>query len=114
MLDGDICIEDGDLTLVSDQEELKQNIENRLSINTKEWFLNLALGLEYERVQGKSISDRDIELAARKCVFQDERIKDLEIISITRNHVNRSVDVQINLIDKNNDNLAMGGVVKIE
>ena len=60
MVGGDIVV-DGDLVQVDGQEELRQNIENRLSVNKNEWFLNLGLGLNYAAISGKGITDKQIE-----------------------------------------------------
>ena len=113
MIGGDIAIENGKLILVKGQEELRQNIENRLSVNTGEWFLNLNLGLRYKDIRGKGISDIEIELAIRDCCLQDTRVKDVEIISIKRNPINRTVEIDIKIIDNTNVEQVLREVVDI-
>lgn len=110
MINGDIAIgRDGDLVLVTGQEELRQNIENRLSINKNEWFLNVNLGLAYEEIRGKGVTDAEIGFAIRECTAQDDRIKSTEILEINR-HENRYADIRIALTDKGGERIEAGGL----
>ena len=113
MIDGDIVI-DKDLIVVEGQEELRQNIENRLSVNKNEWFLNTNLGLKYEDIQGKNISDRMIEFAIRECCFQDNRVASVKFNRIKRDGKNRNVDINITIIDKNGKITELGEVIEVE
>lgn len=111
MVNGDIYIENGDLKLVNGQEELRQNIENRLSVNKNEWYLNIRLGLSYKDIRGKNIPDRQIKLAIRECCFQDKRVKAVDINSIERDDKNRKVYIDITIIDKDDEEIYMKGVI---
>ena len=113
MIDGDICIENGGLVLVDEQEELRQNTENRLSINVGEWFLDLELGLKYRNIQGKGKTDRDIELAMRECVLQDDRIQNIELISVDRNIEERVAVINIKIIENDGNEQYLKEVVDI-
>lgn len=108
MINGDIFI-DGDLKIVSGQEELRQNIENRLSINKNEWFLNTDLGLSYKDIRGKGVSDAEIGFAIRECTAQDDRVKYTDINSINRNK-DRYCEIDITVIDKDENTVEIGGV----
>lgn len=101
MIDGDIYIDRkrGDLVLVSGGEELRQNIENRLSINKDEWFLNTELGLSYKDIRGKGVSDEEIGFAIRECTAQDDRIKATDIGEVER-YNNRFARINIVLHDE--------------
>lgn len=112
MIEGDTVIEN-DLVLVGGQEELRQNLENRLSVNKGEWFLNLDLGLSYKDISGKGISDEKIRLAIRECCFQDERIKEVKDIYILRNPQDRNVWLSLTAIDGEDKELALEGVINI-
>lgn len=98
---GSLVIENNDIALVSGQEELRQNLENRLSINKNEWFLNTVLGLDYASITGKGIDDKTIELSIRECLFQDDRVARVDNIKIDRNNKERKVFISFNVIDKN-------------
>ena len=112
MIDGDIVV-DGDLRLVKGQEELRQNIENRLSVNKNEWFLNLGLGLDYAAISGKGITDKQIELAIRECCLQDDRVKEVREVKVSRDNRLRTADIEIVIIDKNDEDLYLKEVVDI-
>lgn len=114
MVDGDIHLENGKLSMVEDQEELRQNTENRLAINIKEWFLDIELGLDYSEVRGKRRTDRDIELAMRDCVTQDERIKDIRLISVERNLANRTTEISIAIEEVGGDTQYLKEVIDID
>lgn len=112
MFEGDIVIEN-DLILVSGQEELRQNIENRLSVNQGEWFLNIGLGLAYKDIVGKGVTDREIEFAIRECCLQDNRVKEVRNIKITRDNEHRTCDIDILIIDKGEEEVWLKEVVDL-
>lgn len=113
MINGDTVI-GNDLILVNGQEELRQNIENRLSVNQGEWFLNIGLGLAYKDIVGKGVSDRDIEFAVRECCLQDERVKEVRNITIERDAKNRTAEINIVIIDRGEQELWLKEVVDLE
>lgn len=112
MNNGDIFV-DNDLGIVKGQEELRQNIENRLSVNKKEWFLNLPLGLEYSEIQGKGITDKQIEFAIRECCLQDDRVKEVRVNHIIRDSKKRFVDIDITIVDKDDNESYLKEVVEL-
>ncbi len=114
MNNGDIVIENNDLVLVGGQEELRQNIENRVSVNINEWFLNTGLGLDYAAIQGKGISDAQIDLAIRECCLQDDRVKEVKTVLIERNAKDRTADIRIIIIDKNDIEVELSEVMDID
>ena len=102
-----------DFVLATGQEELRQNIENRLSVNVGEWFLNIGMGLDYAAISGKGVEDRAIDFALRECCFQDERIKEVRDIRIKRQPETRKVLIEFVLIDKEDNALYMEEVVNL-
>lgn len=113
MTNGDIDIVGNDLALVGGQEEMRQNAENRLAVNKTEWFLNLGLGLSYKDIRGKGVSDSDIEYWIRECVLQDERIKEVRKVTISRNAPLRTADIDVTIIDPYGEELILSGVIDI-
>lgn len=112
MIEGDTVV-DNDLILVGGQEELRQNLENRLAVNKNEWFLDIELGLDYSEITGKGISDERIGLAIRECCFQDERIKEVRDIRIERMPETRYAKIDILAIDGTNEEIDLEGVIDI-
>lgn len=113
MTNGDVDIVDNDLALVGGQEEMRQNVENRLSVNKNEWFLNLDLGLSYKDISGKGVTDSDIEYWIRECVLQDERIREVRNIRIDRNAALRTADINITVIDPYGEEVILSEVIDI-
>lgn len=112
MINGDIIL-DKDLIMVNGQEELRQNIENRLSVNQGEWFLNIGLGLDYPAISGKGVTDKEIELAIRECCLQDDRIKEVRNVTVKRDATLRIADINITIIDKDENNIFLQEVVNV-
>lgn len=111
---GDLVFNESmDLVMIEGPDELIQSTKTRLSINIGEWFLDLGLGLRYKDIQGKNVSDRDIELAIRDCVLQDERIKDVEIVEISRDTRFRCVNIDIKVIGFDGEKQYLREVVDI-
>lgn len=113
MTNGDIDIVGNDLALVSGQEEMRQNTENRLAVNKTEWFLNLGLGLSYKDIRGKGVRDSDIEYWIRECILQDERIKEVRKVTVDRNAELRTADIDVTIIDPYGEELILSGVIDI-
>lgn len=113
MTNGDIDIVGNDLALVSGQEEMRQNVENRLAVNKTEWFLNLGLGLSYKDIRGKGVRDSDIEYWIRECILQDERIKEVRKVTVDRKAALRTADIDVTIIDPYGDELILSGVIDI-
>lgn len=112
MVNGDTVVND-DLELVGGQEELRQNIENRLSVNKNEWFLNINLGFDYAAISEKGASDRAIEFAVRECCLQDERVKEVRNVIVERDAKNRAAKINIVIIDKGEQELWLKEVVDL-
>lgn len=113
MTNGDIDIVGNDLALASGQEEMRQNVENRLAVNKTEWFLNLGLGLSYKYIRGKDVRDSDIEYWIRECILQDERIKEVRKVTVDRNAELRTADIDVTIIDPYGEELILSGVIDI-
>lgn len=113
MTNGDIDIVGNDLALVSGQEEMRQNVENRLAVNKDEWFLNLDLGLSYKDITGKGVRDSDIEYWIRECILQDERIREVRKVEIKRDVELRTADIDVVIIDPYGEELSLSGVIDI-
>lgn len=113
MTNGDIDIVGNDLALVAGQEEMRQNVENRLAVNKAEWFLNLGLGLSYKDIRGKGVRDSDIEYWVRECILQDERIKEVRKVTVDRNAALRTADIDVTIIDPYGEELILSGVIDI-
>lgn len=104
---GDLIIENGNLVMIDGNEELRQSIERILTTNKNEWFLDIEFGLDYQAIQGKGKSKESIKLAISEAIYQDSRIKSVDIkdIEIDRNRhlkvYGAATDIKGNVIDLN-------------
>ncbi|WP_333638219.1 DUF2634 domain-containing protein [Tissierella praeacuta] len=104
---GDLVIENGNLIMIEGNEELRQSIERILTTNKEEWFLDMNFGLDYQAIQGKGKSAETIKLAISEAIYQDSRIKNVDIkdVIIDRNRhlkiYGTATDVNDNVIDLN-------------
>ena len=79
---GDLIIENGDLVIVDKHEEIRQSIERILTTNVGEWFLDMEFGLGYQAIQGKGKTKESIKLAITEAIYQEPRVKTVDIKDI--------------------------------
>ncbi len=79
---GDLIIENGDLVIVDKHEEIRQSIERILTTNVGEWFLDMEFGLDYQAIQGKGKTKESIKLAITEAIYQEPRVKTVDIKDI--------------------------------
>lgn len=79
---GDLIIKNGDLVIVDKHEEIRQSIERILTTNVGEWFLDMEFGLDYQAIQGKGKTKESIKLAITEAIYQEPRIKTVDIKDI--------------------------------
>lgn len=85
----------GNIEMVEGKEAETQAIERLLTTNTGEWFLNVEHGLEYNKIQGKGVTDEQIRLAFVKALSQDPNISSIEEIKIERDNFERAIMITI-------------------
>lgn len=102
---GDLIIENGDLVIVDKHEEIRQSIERILTTNINEWFLDIDFGLDYSAMQGKGKAKERIKLTITEAIFQEPRIKQVDIrdIGIDKNRhlkvYGKATDIEGNELD---------------
>ena len=102
MIDDDFVLDDtNNLIMISGTDEVRQSIERILTTNIKEWFLNIAFGLDYEAIQGKGKEIASIELALRTAIFQDKRVTDIVFHEVALNRATRELTVRLDAIVDN-------------
>lgn len=95
---GDLIIENGDLVMIDGRDELVQSIDRILTTNKGEWFLSMGYGLDYQAIQGKGKNKESIKLANKEAIFQDERVKEVDIVDVVID-TNRHLKVYGTVID---------------
>ena len=103
-------IENDDIVLnelVEGEQEEIQCIERILTTCTDEWFLNIDFGLDYTKIRGKDVSDEQIRVAITLAILQEERVKEIQDISIERDRQKRTITLSIIIKMKS------GNIVKV-
>ena len=95
---GDLIIENGDFIMIDGRDELVQSINRILTTNKEEWFLSMNFGLDYKAIQGKGKDKEGIKLANKEAIFQDKRVKEVDIIDVIIDN-NRHLKVYGTVID---------------
>lgn len=101
IVSGDIVFDkQWNLKMVEGREEEIQSIERLLTTNTCEWFLNIKHGLDYNKIQGKNVSDEQIRLAVMQALAQEERIVEVTSVDVQRNDKRRTVTISFRCLMK--------------
>jgi len=92
LVDGDLAFDlSRNIIFTQGDTEISQSLERVFTTNAGEWFLNAAHGLEYPRIQGKGITDENIQLAIIQAALQDQRVTEVLEINIEHDNVRRRV-----------------------
>lgn len=96
IVNDDISFDDtGNIEMVEGKDAETQNLERLLTTNTGEWFLNILHGLEYDKIQGKNVTDEQIRHAFMKAIAQEPNAEEIEDIDIERNNQKRTVQITV-------------------
>ncbi|WP_284641180.1 DUF2634 domain-containing protein [Paenibacillus silviterrae] len=93
LVNGDLVIENNDLTLVEGIEELAQCCEIVLGTNRGEWFLNPQMGIRFDKLHGKQVSVEAAREEIRSGLRQEPRIQTVESIDVTLNTTARESSI---------------------
>lgn len=106
IVDGDLVLDKKmNVVMLEGIDELAQCIERTLTTNIGEWFLNIEFGLDYNAIQGKGKDKEGIQFAIREAILQDDRVDDVEFISIDVDRVNRYLTVKLNITTKDGQSI---------
>lgn len=111
--DGDMLLVDGELIAVSN----KENIVNELAcvFNTwkEEWFLNPAMGIDYEMFFDKQTTDERRRFIIIDGISQVKEITEIRDIDIKMNNATRQAEIFIKVVANDElieDTILIGGV----
>lgn len=77
VLNGDIVFKNKELEMISEKEEIKQNIERIISTRLGEWFLNQDFGLNYENITQKNYDEDLVRLDFIEALSLEPRFEEL-------------------------------------
>lgn len=92
--DNDLDVINGNLQLITGDEEIAQLLKNRLLSFRGEWFLNLELGLPYfEQILEKATSLSAIEGIYLKAITETPGVRDIETFRLDFDPATRQIDL---------------------
>ena len=94
LVENDIAFDkDRNIIMTQGDDEVAQSLERVFTTNAGEWFLNILHGLEYPRIQGKGVTDEEIQMAVIQAALQDHRVTEVLQIDIIHDVPRRTVDI---------------------
>jgi phage baseplate assembly protein W len=111
LIDGDLVFDNqNNISMVSDDDELLQCIEEILKTNTGEWFLDDSVGFaRFELLGSKFNEDTAIDLLT-EAILQETRIDSLENLTLDFDRKTRKLSVTFEIIKATGESL-IGEVV---
>ncbi|QSX19986.1 DUF2634 domain-containing protein [Priestia megaterium] len=81
---GDLVVENGNLIMISGDEELIQSVQSILRTRKGEFFLDPEYGLSYDNLLGKGASEAEIRDDIIEALSKDDRIGAVTNISFIK------------------------------
>jgi phage baseplate assembly protein W len=81
---GDLVVENGNLIMISGDEELIQSVQSILRTRKGEFFLDPEYGLSYDNLLGKGASEAEIRDDIIEALSKDDRIGTVTNISFVK------------------------------
>jgi phage baseplate assembly protein W len=112
MIDGDILLDgQNNLDLVYDDDEFLQSIQEILSTNAGEWFLNDEHGLRRYEILGQKYNQDDAIDIISEAIFQHPEVDRIEKIELDFDRKSRKMSVKFEIIKTTGETI--GGGVEI-
>lgn len=92
---GDVVITGGKTQLVDGEKEIIQRLENRLKTRKGELFTDTTYGIDYSyivSIDSKEPTQELKELGVRECLLADEAVESVNIINVTKNDRETSIE----------------------
>lgn len=101
---GDIMLDgQNDIVLVYDDDEFVQSLQELLSTNTGEWFVNDEYGLRRYEILGQKYKYDDAVDVISEAIFQHEDVDRIESIVLDFDRKSRKMTVQFEVVKKTGD-----------
>lgn len=81
--DADLVFESGDVGMVSDVDEVRQNVALALRTVLGEFFADKSIGLDRQFILGKDYNEQYATAAITNCIQKDPRVTSVDSIKLT-------------------------------
>lgn len=110
MFDNDIVLDgQNNISLIYDDAEFLQSIQETLKTNAGEWFLDEDYGLRRYDILGQKINQDEATDIISESIFQNELVDRIESIDLDFDRKNRKMSVKFEIIKKTGETV-VGGV----
>ena len=99
LIDGDLVLDNQhNITMVSDNDEILQCVEEILKTNAGEWFLDDAVGFARFEVLGNKFNEESTIDALSEAILQESRVDSLENLTVNFDRKTRKLSVSFEII----------------
>lgn len=111
LVNGDLVLDgQNNFEMVEGDDELIQCIQELLTTNLGEWFLNRGIGFPRFEVLGNKYNQNQLIDAVNETILQEERVSRIENVEVSLNREKREVTIFFEIV-KNNGETVSGEVV---
>ena len=99
LVEGDLVLDNQhNITMVSDNDEIMQCVEEILKTNAGEWFLDDAVGFARFEVLGRKFNEETTIEALAEAILQESRVDSIENLTMNFDRKSRKLTVNFEII----------------
>ena len=97
LLDGDIQLINGNIVLITNEDRVRQLIENALSIRKGEWFYNTETGLSHDELFKKRPDLETLEFDIIQTITSLQEVEEVTDLTINYDSQDRAAIINFNV-----------------
>lgn len=110
-MNGDLVFdENGELEMVSDDDEIVQNLKMILSTQLGEFQLDETIGLDRSNILTKQFDEEQAHYDIVEALMQEDRVAEVREIIFTPNKKNRRMSVDVTVVKTDGSAVSLEGV----
>ncbi|MGG1291365.1 DUF2634 domain-containing protein [Bacillus smithii] len=111
LVNGDLVFdENGELEMVSDDEEFKQNLEMILKIQLGEFQLDETIGLDRSNILTKQFDEKAAHYDIVEALMQEDRVQEVRDVTFIPDKENRIITVNVTVVKTDGTTVTVEGV----
>lgn len=111
LVNGDLVFnESGELEMVSDDDEFKQNLEMILKIQLGEFQLDETIGLDRSNILTKQFDEEQAHYDIVEALMQEDRVEEVSEITFNQDKATRTLSVDLTVIKTDGASVSLKGV----
>ncbi|UZH06410.1 DUF2634 domain-containing protein [Heyndrickxia coagulans] len=111
LVNGDLVFdENGELEMVSDDDEIVQNLEMILSTQLGEFQLDETIGLDRSNILTKQFDEEQAHYDIVEALMQEDRVAEVREIIFTPDKKNRRISIDVTVVKTDGSSVSLEGV----